>query len=483
MPITLKIISYQRLAPEQQATFQSDLDRFSIGRNPDNHWALPDPQRFMSGVHCWLENRNGSWFITDTSTNGVFINGSDERVPKNDSVELDHGDRLRLGDYELKIDLRAAEEQPDSSAAVTSARPINPFEEVDGGASARGQAASSAASGNMKQPNTPLSQMDKNMLGDAVSIDELYALDEDEEEETPPSLASQGEQASPLQHHFSVPEVSQPSADPGPYASEQNAVGDDWDVETGYVESPLARETEEAPPAKQEAPAAQPPAPAPDLEPAAPVPPRPAAGAVPATSALGAFATGAGLQSAQLGVANEAEFFHNLGALLRTVTEGLIQTLASRRDIKSEFRLEQTMIAPTKNNPFKFSVSADEALVQLLTGSDQAFLTGKDAAADAIDDINAHQMAVLAGTEAALKSILKRFMPGNMEEKFGSGSLLSKAMPALKKARYWEFYKVLYDEVSEAADDDFQQFFGSEFSSAYEKQLDRLKISRKDSST
>jgi type VI secretion system protein len=138
------------------------------------------------------------------------------------------------------------------------------------------------------------------------------------------------------------------------------------------------------------------------------------------------------------------------------------------------------MIAPTENNPFKFSVSAQEAMLRVLNRTDSAYLSGPVAAAEAIDDINAHQMAVMAGTEAALKSILQRFRPATLESRFGSDSILVKALPFLKKARYWEFYKILYDEVSEAADDDFQQYFGIEFSSAYEEQLDRLKISRKE---
>jgi len=164
------------------------------------------------------------------------------------------------------------------------------------------------------------------------------------------------------------------------------------------------------------------------------------------------------------------------------MTEGLMQAISSRSQIKSEFRLEQTMIAPTENNPFKFSVSAQEAMSRLLNSNEAAYQSGPAAAAEAIDDINAHQMAVLAGTEAALKSILQRFKPASLEAKFASESLLNKALPALKKARYWEFYKILYEELSEAADDDFQQFFGAEFSDAYEKQLDRLRLARKEPS-
>ena len=476
MSITLKIISYQRLTPGQQELFQTDLDRFSIGRNADNHWSLSDPQRFMSGTHCWLENRNGTWFVTDTSTNGVFINGSDRRLSKNDSVALNQADRIRLGDYELEVDLQG-DELFSSSSAGMSAEPLeNDLEDIF----TTPEVSQPYAADELKEVNTPLSQMDSSLLGDSVNIDDLFQLDEQEEEkEEPPSLASQGNQVAPMRRHFSAPEVSEVenSTLPDQYAQDWDSIPDNWDEETGLIKSPTAdrpqkvehvaaKQTVSPPPAQETAP------------PAKVKPSHPATQQIGADSALGAFAAGAGLDLNLLQVENEEEFFHDLGVLLNTMTEGLMQAIASRHQIKSEFRLEQTMIAPTENNPFKFSVSAQEALTRLLNRTDTAYLSGRAAAAEAIDDINAHQMAVMAGTEAALKSILHRFKPATLETKFGGSSIFAKMLPYMKKARYWEFYKVLYDEVSEAADDDFQQYFGREFSNAYENQLARLKLSR-----
>ena len=132
MSITLKIISYQHLTPNQQESFSSDLNRFSVGRGNNNHWALPDPQRFLSGTHCWLENRNGAWFITDTSTNGVFINKSDQRMNKNESIEIRDGDRIRIGDYEFEVHIQPG---PAGHAGVGSEMPdfsANPFMEDSG---------------------------------------------------------------------------------------------------------------------------------------------------------------------------------------------------------------------------------------------------------------------------------------------------------------------------------------------------------------
>jgi type VI secretion system protein len=440
MSITLKIISYQRLTPGQQTIFQTDLDKISIGRNSDNHWTLPDPQRFMSGTHCWLEDRDGTWFVTDTSTNGVFINGSDQRLIKDDSVALDQGDRIRLGDYELEVDLQEYEQLANSSAD-SSADPFNNdeediFETPD--------VSSPATAKELKDVNTPLAQMDSSLLGDSVSIDDLYELDGDEEaQEVKPTLASQGGRATPLRRHFSAPDVAAREPEnplPDQYAANLDAIPDNWDEETGLIKSPVATK-----PPSQEREVADPP----DL-PAAPdphetarsvipepapqtraTPSRKAAQRINSDSALEAFAAGSGLDLNQLQVENEMEFFQDLGLLLKTMTEGLMQANAAKSQVKVEFHLEQTMIAATENNPFKFSVSAQEAMTRLFNRSDSAYLSGSIAAAEVIDDINAHQMAVLAGTEAALKSILRRFRPAMLESKFGDGSILNKALPYL----------------------------------------------------
>ena len=515
MSITLKIVSYQRLTPGQQESFQSDIDKFSIGRNPDNHWPLPDPQRFMSGTHCWVENRNGTWVLTDTSTNGVFINGSDQRVTRGDSVELKNGDNIRLGDYELQVNLEAdSRASAPVAAGFSPSIDMDPFQddldEFDGlddvdDSLAKPPQQPPAGQFGQKDPNTPISQMDSNLLGPSVSIDSLYQFDDEEEvPEVPKKLSDRGNQGSPLEQHFSAPRVAQPP--PGPaqstydspenkYAADFDDLPDDWDEETGLIKTPSIPQQAPPPAPSQPAPpfsaqepvAAQAPPPAPvRVDP----PSAPAAGYAARQTAvssgtgaeLAAFAEGAGLDLSKLSVDDQEEFFRDLGALLKTMTQGLMQALTSRNQVRSEFRLEQTMIGPRENNPLKFSISAEEAIMRLVSRSDKAYQSGVEAAAEAVDDINAHQLAVMAGTEAALKSILRRFSPKKLEVKFGNDSSLRKAVPMLKKARYWDFYKVLFDEISEAVDDDFQQLFGTEFSTAYEEQLDRLKSSRKEPS-
>ena len=177
---------------------------------------------------------------------------------------------------------------------------------------------------------------------------------------------------------------------------------------------------------------------------------------------------------------DETAFFEQVGKMMLEFTDGLVQTLSGRTHIKSEFRLDQTMMGPVENNPFKFSTSKSGTLQQILSKSNPAYMSGADAIREGFDDVNAHQMAVVAGMEAALQDILKRFNPKKLETRLESDSIFDSILPGGKKAKYWDIFKLLFDEIAGEAEDDFQQLFGRKFSRAYEQQLSRLKKSHEE---
>ncbi len=81
------------------------LDRhgMTIGRGSNNDWALEDPDRHMSKNHCVIEYRDGQYLLTDTSTNGVFLNRSPERLLRDSAVPLSDGDVFGVGIYEIAV--------------------------------------------------------------------------------------------------------------------------------------------------------------------------------------------------------------------------------------------------------------------------------------------------------------------------------------------------------------------------------------------
>ncbi len=77
--------------------------------------------------------------------------------------------------------------------------------------------------------------------------------------------------------------------------------------------------------------------------------------------------------------------------------------------------------------------------------------------------------------EAALQGLLQRFSPDRLESRLVSNSVLDNILPAAKKAKYWDIFNMMYSEIAEEAEQDFQQLFGTEFTRAYEAQMSRLK--------
>ena len=78
MAIKLRVISDQYRALGEQRSRVFGVNGGTIGRAPDNDWVLPDPSRVVSGHHCEIEYRGGAYWLKDTSTNGVFVNDSEE---------------------------------------------------------------------------------------------------------------------------------------------------------------------------------------------------------------------------------------------------------------------------------------------------------------------------------------------------------------------------------------------------------------------
>ncbi len=563
MSISLKIISYHRHTPGQQEIFKCDRDAFTIGRNEENDWAIPDPQRFLSGVHCRVHHESGHYYLTDTSTNGVFLNGAEKRLERNETTALSHQDKFRIGDYEFEVLI-----DDNSSSGVNA--DTDDFDETpfDDNATVIGQTDSNdefedefddpfsdpipshpASNRNdddfEKDINTPLEHYDNSpMAANAISIGSLLDLDDlDEEGDEQVSAASLRERHTPLNDAFKSSNRAEGHAK-ADYSVEfddsfDTDIPDDWDEATGMLKVPEADagnaanqqaaaddfefaddfepsgDTSEAsdvsidlpgdwedaleifddpvePPSHAQSKPAEPQKTVPTDTPGAaantPEPPHAvvaapsaAAAATPPAArrnsgaALAAFSAGAGLQPEDLAGVDEAVFFEQVGGILAEFTDGLVQTLSGRTHIKSEFRLDQTMIRPVENNPLKFSTSRTSTLKQLLSQHDAAYMTGVKAVKEGFDDVNAHQMAVVAGMEAALQDILKRFNPEALEKRLVSDSILDSILPGGKKAKYWEMFKLLFDQIAGEAEDDFQQLFGSKFSRAYEQQLDRLK--------
>jgi predicted component of type VI protein secretion system len=110
MPLRLKVVSSQqkRLGASHVREFAACGG--SIGRGADNDWVLPDAKRYVSSRHAMIDYQAGAYYLVDTSRNGVFVNGDDTAVGRGHPQRLFDGDRIRMGEYELAVEIVPGDE-------------------------------------------------------------------------------------------------------------------------------------------------------------------------------------------------------------------------------------------------------------------------------------------------------------------------------------------------------------------------------------
>ena len=496
MAVTLKFQS-SGTVPGNARPVTMQGGSLTVGRGQANDVVLPDPDRQLSKNHFVIEDHNGNVVVVDLSTNGTFLNYS--KIPLGRTpTPLNNGDVLSLGSYELVVQI--ASDVPD-------------FDDLIAPPSAQG----GISHGDASRAPEPLDLLDAPGPGGDF-LDDLLGP---ESKPTGPSqfnpvdpiddlLPPMGEEEDPFFHKPSDGRegsgASLPSHSAGIHDSfrgqstgaGQNLIPDDWDDLLEGTGAPTPPPPPSAPPPPQVPtpprrtpptvpPVAAPPPPFaeedddPDFATAPPTPPTPATAPItPAASAAGdpelmqAFLNAAGAEDLQIDPADHANTLARMGRVMKTLVTGLREILMTRTSIKSEFRIEQTMISAGGNNPLKFSISPEQAVEAMIKPATRGYLSPESAAEQALQDIKAHEIAMVTGMEAALKGVLKRLDPkvleGQIEVSGAFGSLLKG-----KKARYWEVYEKMYAEVSDQAENDFHDLFSREFARAYKDQLDKLK--------
>lgn len=273
--------------------------------------------------------------------------------------------------------------------------------------------------------------------------------------ETPPSAFE-----APLPAQSVVPKPPRARATPAPAAPVENESPFAAPVPASRLNSvvppPPARPSSVPPPV------ATAPAPAPIA----------ARGATKGVDAARAFFRGAGADDIVIPDDEMAATMERLGAVMKTMIEGLREILISRSDFKGEFRVEKTRLSSAGNNPLKFALSAEHAVETILRPRAKGYMDGSVAVKEALDDIKAHEIAMVTGMEAAIKDVLARLNPKVLEEKAGAGGM---SVLTNRKAKLWDEYEKLYGTLAGQAEHDFHEFFARAFSKAYQDQLERLK--------
>ena len=168
------------------------------------------------------------------------------------------------------------------------------------------------------------------------------------------------------------------------------------------------------------------------------------------------------------------EMMERIGQLLRESTQGTLDLLLARAMTKREVKADVTMIVSKDNNPLKFSPNVTMALTHLFGPPRKGFLQPAAAMRDAYNDLRSHQFGFMAGMRAALEGVLKRFAPSVLERRLTRKSVMDSVLPMHRKAKLWDLYIEMFEDISREAEDDFHTLFGKEFLRAYEEQIERL---------
>ena len=506
----------------------------TIGRGEENDLVLPDPDRQISKTHCVIENHNGNLVAVDLSTNGTFLNYGKIALGRT-PTPLNDGDVLIMGAYELIVNVSAArqddlaplaEERISGGRADRAPDPMQLLDDAGPG----GDFLDGLLGGNRpKGPGQFRKQQDDfellpplgedgPLLGPAP-VQEMGPAMRDhgpsgsDAFRPPPAIRSAipddwDDLLAPVKPAFVAPVAAPaqparpqmipdddllapanvaplaPVAPPAPPIAETpppNAKAFEPFVTAAVPFDPFATDPNRPSKATAAADSAKlgampPPTPVTSLiavpTPSSAAPPPQAA----PSDAARAFLAGLGADEVRITDAELPDAMARLGRTLKSMITGLREILMTRTSIKSEFRIEQTMINVGGNNPLKFSISPEQAIEAMVKPTARGYLPSELAAAQALEDIKAHEVAMVTGMEAALKGVLARLNPETLttkiEAKGGFGFLKS------RKAQYWEIYEAMYAEIADQAENDFHELFAREFAAAYKKQLAMLKQSQ-----
>jgi len=418
--------------------------RVTLGRGSENDWQLDDPDRHVSTRHCIVGCDGGRYTITDVnSTNGVYLNG--ERIAPNVPTPLVDGNRLMLADiYELSVQIDAGESARPEPARVNSRELAgNPFAHPE-----------RTASRLIVDDDNPF----PNPRGTGQPARSPF-------EDDPPTLPELGEDRrfepiGPGASRLPAGWLSGNASDEPLQPPQRGAVSDHGAPERTSYRPPsggLPADFNEILPSP--------------AVPEMPAPMRREPAAMPAPIAddglMAAFLEGAGINPDALGAHNQAELMRVIGRLFRLMTAGAQESLQSRQILKSEFRIAQTQIQATENNPLKFAVGIEQAMVALLTQR-EGYLQGLKAVQEAFRDIREHELATLASMQAAARSLLAEFHPDRLKQRLDKQPSLMDLLPASRKARYWDIYEQEYEKIATSALEDARGMFGRSFADAYE---------------
>lgn len=157
----------------------------------------------------------------------------------------------------------------------------------------------------------------------------------------------------------------------------------------------------------------------------------------------------------------------NAARLLSQSVSGLQQSLRTRSELKNELRLAQTTVQTATRNPLKQSADSAEALATMLQPTRPGQVTGEQAIARAFRDLQAHQVALLMASRAAVRATFEHFAPEQLALRFERDG--NKPLFATAGNRWRAFGR--YHQALRQDDDFSERLIARDFAQAYDEQV------------
>lgn len=386
MELVLDLVGAQQFVPGLQTSKTFKQSGGVIGRAEDCDWVIPDRKRVLSGRHAAVSYRDGAFFLTDTSSNGILFKDSGASLTKGQPQRIENGAVYCLGDFEMRARLIQApsmfEADVGRSQPAGSVIPDDAFLDLD-----------------------PLVAIDQQERVYAQTDDLYLAFD------SPHQQAAQRDYARIDMESLSLPQLVEPTTVPEPASAR--------------LQDPLPQ------------------------------------------GFWGRYGEALGISLEGLDDAARETLAIDAARLLKQSVGSLQQSLRTRSELKNELRLALTTVQSAGNNPLKHSVDSSEALGALLRGGKPGQLPADQAVNRAFRDIQAHQVALLAASRAAVKAMFEQFSPEQLALRFerdGHKPLFATA------ASRWHAYRKLHQTLGQE-DDWSDRLFSRDFAKAYEEQV------------
>lgn len=527
MSLNLKVLSYKGQPPPVPITVDLSQAGGTIGRSEDRDLVLPDPSRYISRCHALISYEAGRYLFEDTSLSGSFFLSKKKQVHQN-RIQLEDGDQIEIGDYEIGVTIYDLEETrlfsvtlPQNhtepfqvaSASFAPAQAVadrNDAEDSDTGTTKYDNFEAVVkfinqkikAADNQPSPelvgNHALADENNAVFNEAddddaaaqdsqlILLTEKVQLFENENDYSSDSGSdSRGGSNSTSAHHVKASPV--PAIEPLK-GGKANVLGDDTSEKSQLENSPeidfekplsdirafvrdlpiilpFEKNTDTVDDARKED-MENDSAQSSDVGAEYDVEPEPYLLSKTQVMLFKSFLNAAGITDEDFYKTEDIpDLMETAGKLLRELVLGLMTLIKARAEARTQLRLEGTLLEPTNNNPIKFSADVEDALKILLDRKQKGFLSGLEAVRSSHADIRSHQLAMTVGIQAALKKALERFNPELFSQRHANSLFF------LRKAKCWNTY---CEEFRENVIKSIENFLDEEFVNAYEGQIAKL---------